>query len=114
MSIELNCNLYKSTKIHGFLTISDWYDISGNTISGLITTQRDILIKDCYILQSMLSISGNIYSNYYDKNYINTISSNIISISGYIYSNYYDKNYINGLSLQGVKGDKCCSGASAA
>ena len=67
MSIELNCNLYKSTKIHGFLTISDWYDISGNTISGLITTHRDILIKDCYILQSMLSISGNIYSNYYDK-----------------------------------------------
>ena len=91
MSIELNCNLYKSTKICGFLTISDWYDISGNTISGLITTQRDILIKDCYILQSMLSISGNIYSNYYDKNYINTISSNI-------YSNYYNITYIDNLN----------------
>ena len=83
MSIELNCNLYKSTKIHGFLTISDWYDISGNTI-------RDILIKDCYILQSMLSISGNVYSN------------------------YYDKNYVNGLSLQGVKGDKGDTGATGA
>ena len=96
MSIELNCNLYKSTKIHGFLTISDWYDISGNTISGLITTQRDILIKDCYILQSMLSISGNIYSNYYDKNYINTISSNIID-------NYYNKTYINTISSNKLK-----------
>ena len=121
-----NRNNFKSSMIYGFLNVVDYtpmitisgITISGATISGQIISQQDMIIKNYYILQSVLTISGlpntlqnnlinydtsgNIFSKYVNYTYLSnnyydqlTINQNISSLSGLIYGHTNSINTIN-------------------
>ena len=78
----INYNQFKPTQIHGFLNMTDGFDSSGNIILGQISTQRDILINNNSILNGLLTVSGIIYNNYYNKTYVDAVLNNYYSKNG--------------------------------
>ena len=137
-----NRNNFKSSMIYGFLNVVDYViptttisgvTISGYTISGQINAQQDIIIKNYYILQSVLTISGllnnlqnnlinydtsaNIFSKYVNYTYLSnnyynqlTFNQNINTISGLTYNNTNSINTISGLTYNNTNSINTISG----